>query len=57
MALSKDQLEKSTLLVKPYARLEDGGLIELPEIKVVYSRRASFILYQTQYYWCFVPAN
>ena len=34
VALTQEQLESSTLLIKASARLETGGVVELPEIKV-----------------------
>jgi hypothetical protein len=34
VALSQDKLESSTLLIKSSAKLENGAVIDLPEIKV-----------------------
>jgi len=34
VALSQDKLESSTLLIKSSAKLENGAIVELPEIKV-----------------------
>ena len=34
MALSQEKLESSTLLIKSSAKLENGAVIDLPEIKV-----------------------
>jgi hypothetical protein len=34
VALSQDKLESSTLLIKSSAKLENGAIVDLPEIKV-----------------------
>jgi len=34
VALSQEKLESSTLLIKSSAKLENGAVVELPEIKV-----------------------
>ena len=34
VSLTQEQLEKSTLSIRSYAKLENGASVELPEIKV-----------------------
>ena len=46
VALTQEQLESSTLLIKAYAQLETGGSVELPHIKVPRKIDASFSQFQ-----------
>ena len=46
VALTQEQLESSTLLIKAYATLETGGQVELPHVKVPRKVDESFSQFQ-----------
>ena len=46
VALTQEQLESSTLLIKATAKLQNGKIVDLPEIKVPKKLEEGFSLFQ-----------